>query len=190
MEQEQTKNESKRERATQIARMQKIKKIFWIAVVAVLIGIGVWGIITYRRYQDAHLPGVTYPEQKKEHVDENYQFSYNSNPPTSGPHFAQPSEWGIYKEELKDGALIHDLEHGGIWISYKPGIQDDIKKKLEGFYDTYGRKIVVTPRAANDTDIAVAAWGHLDAFSVSEYSEMRIDRFIRAFRNKGPEYVP
>src|SRR3989344_5078 len=44
--------------------------------------------------------------------------AYNSNPPTSGPHYEQPSRWGVSQAELPDEQLIHNLEHGGIWISY------------------------------------------------------------------------
>ena len=115
---------------------------------------------------------------------------YNSNPPTSGDHYPHTSEWGAYDKEIADGILIHNLEHGGIWISYKPSIPEEMKQKLEGFSKKWGRKIIVVPRSANDTDIALAAWQRLDKFNVSEYSDERIERFIRAYRNKGPEFVP
>ena len=65
-----------------------------------------------------------------------------------------------------------------------------MKQKSEGLYEKYGRKIIVTPRSKNDTDIALAAWTRLDKFNVNEYSDERVEKFIKAFRNKGPEFVP
>lgn len=44
--------------------------------------------------------------------------NYNSNPPTSGPHLSPAAPWGAYDVELDDRQAIHNLEHGGVWITY------------------------------------------------------------------------
>lgn len=180
----------KRSRMNEAIRRKRMTRVFWgagiIAAMVLLIGMGVW--VSKRRGQN--LPGVSYPDQGRDHVSLDSAHEYNSNPPTSGWHYANPADWGVYDKELPDKILIHNIEHGGIWISYKPGIPEDVRKKLENFHHEWGRKIIVTPRAANDTDIAVAAWAHLDTMSASEYSEDRITKFIKAYRNRGPEFVP
>ena len=186
-EKQQSDKELRRESAI---RAQRLTRIFLGIGIGIVVILAIAGGIAYSRYRTAHLPGQFFPEQGREHVAPGYQFTYNSNPPTSGPHFGEPAEWGAYKEELPDQTLIHNLEHGGVWISYKPGIPDDLRQKLENFYTTWGRKIIVTPRTKNDSDIALAAWSRLDTFSASEFSEERVNRFIKAFRNRGPEFVP
>ena len=135
-------------------------------------------------------PGGLIADQGRTHVALGTPFDYNSNPPTSGPHFATPAEWGVYTEEIHDQILVHNLEHGGILISYKPGANADVIAKLEVIAKEYGRKLIMTPRAANDTEFALAAWNHLDKFSAAEFSEERVRNFIRTYRNKGPEFVP
>lgn len=183
----QSQKEMRRELAI---RTKRVKRIFWgFGIIVIIVVVGAIGLFATRR-RSANLPGQLIPDQGAEHVAPEHQFEYNSNPPTSGPHFANPAEWGIYKEELPDQTLIHNLEHGGVWISYKPGIPDETREKLEKFYETWGRKVIITPRAKNDADIALAAWNHLDTFGVSEYSDERVERFIKAFRNRGPEFVP
>lgn len=117
-------------------------------------------------------------------------FQYHSSPPTSGPHFANVAEWGVYTEEIHDQILIHNLEHGGILIAYRPGIDPGIIAKLEAIAKAFGRKVIMAPRAANDADIALAAWTRVEKFPASEFSEERVREFIRAWRNKGPEFVP
>ena len=42
---------------------------------------------------------------------------HNSNPPSSGWHYAQPTNGGFYNESIPDEAVIHNLEHGDIWIA-------------------------------------------------------------------------
>lgn len=185
-----SRGEWKRLRADQAVRSKKRRAMLWIIIVLVILGGLIGGGIAYSKWKKKNLPGQSYPNQGQEHVGPEHKHIYNSNPPTSGWHFPQPAEWGIYQDELPDETVIHNLEHGGIWISYKPTISEDIKGKLENFYTKYGRKIIVTPRSKNDSDIAVAAWNRLDKFSAAEYSDERVARFIKAFRNKGPEFVP
>lgn len=186
----QSRSEIKRARAPYAIRKKKVRKVIRslgaVIVAGLLIGWFVWNASN----RSQNLPGKFIPDQGRQHVGPGHGHTYNSNPPTSGPHFAQPAEWGIYKEEIPDEVLVHNLEHGGIWISYKPGIPEDVIVKLESFREKYGRKIIVAPRSANDTDIALAAWTRLDKFSVSEYSDERVEEFIKAYRNKGPEFVP
>lgn len=185
-----SKSELKKVRTDQAIRRKIVKKTLWaLGAVVILSGL-IAGWIQYSKMRGQSLPGQLITDQGREHVGANHEHIYNSNPPTSGWHFPRPEEWGIYKEELPDETLIHNLEHGGIWISYKPDISEDIRKKLESFYEKFGRKIIITPRAKNDSDIALAAWNRLDKFSISEYSDERVEKFIKAFRNKGPEFVP
>lgn len=182
--------EIKKMRADEAVRRASRKKIIWVIVVVIILAVLIGGSIWYSNWGKKHLPGIAYPNQGQEHIKPGQEHvAYNSNPPTSGPHFEQPAKWGIYKEELPDETLIHNLEHGGIWISYKPGIAEDLRKKLEHFYEKWGAKIIVTPRAKNDTDVVLAAWTRLDTFSAADYSENRVERFIEAFRNKGPELI-
>ena len=41
-------------------------------------------------------------------------------PPAGGPHFINPLPSGVYDEVVEDGRAIHSLEHGLIWITYRP----------------------------------------------------------------------
>lgn len=179
------KGEIKKSRVDQAIHRAKMKIVWWVvgilAIVAAITAGGIW----YSKSRSQNLPGAFYPEQGREHVPlDDKKYEYNSNPPTSGWHFAKPANWGVYKEEMDDRILIHNLEHGGVWISYKPEIPDDIKKKLESYFEKYGTKVIVTPRKANDADIVLAVWTRLEKFSVSEFSEERVDNFIRRLRNK------
>lgn len=114
---------------------------------------------------------------------------YTSTPPTSGPHYSQTARSGFREEEIPDQHIIHNLEHGDIWIAYHPRVSDEIKKELKQFA---AAKVIITPREANDSDIALAAWGRLDAFDIENDAVPveRVKDFIGRYTNKGPERVP
>ncbi len=129
--------------------------------------------------------GESYEDQGREHVPlEQVSDPSNSNPPTSGDHLAQPAEWGVYQNELPDKQLIHNLEHGGIWISYKD-IDPETKSKLESIGKANPGSVIVTPRMANDSKIILAAWTRLE--KMETYDEAKILEFIKANKNKSPE---
>ena len=114
---------------------------------------------------------------------------YTSNPPTSGPHYGQTARSGFRDEMISDQNIIHNLEHGDIWIAYHPRIAGETKEALKQFG---AAKVIITPREANETDIALAAWGRLDIFDI-ENDTLPIERikdFIKRYTNKGPEQVP
>lgn len=132
------------------------------------------------------------PDEGRTHLSEGTTVEYNSNPPTSGNHWSEPLADGIYNTEKPDEAIVHSLEHGRVWVSYKPSIPEQTKKTLEELLKKYGGT-VLTPRSANDMDIALAAWNRLDTFSLNPdgtVDEQRITDFINRWRNKGPEFIP
>ena len=73
-------------------------------------------------------PGVEQSDHGREHVDSK---KYGGDqPPTSGAH-ANPVSWGVYDTEVRDDQLIHNMEHGGIYISYQPSLPKEQVEKLK-----------------------------------------------------------
>lgn len=128
--------------------------------------------------------GQAFPilDQKHIAVGEEHP-AYNSNPPTSGYHYAQPAPWGVKVSELPDEQVVHNLEHGGIWISYQ-NIDEPTKALLEKLTASQ-TKMIMTPRAKNDSPIVVTSWGRVEKFQ--SYDEKALLAFIEANRNKSPE---
>ena len=93
---------------------------------------------------------------------------------------------------LSDEQLVHNLEHGGIWVSYRPSIGDAQKQFLENLLVNYTTKVIVTPRAQNDSDLVLAAWGRLLKLEIPLIPEKEdlIIQFIETYKNKGPEFIP
>jgi hypothetical protein len=113
---------------------------------------------------------------------------YNSDPPTSGQHYAQTARSGFREDTIADEHIVHNLEHGDIWISYNPRISESVKNELKQFA---AAKVIITPRESNENDISLAAWGRLDVLNIENDALPieRIENFIKRYINKGPERI-
>lgn len=176
-------------------KSRRIKKIIVGVIVTVLLLLVGWTLY------DGTKPSRTLGEdrsraialQEASHIKiEDQHPAYNSNPPTSGPHWADPVRPGVFDKSQPDEGVVHSLEHGMIWISYTSSIPDMAKEVLRKI--TRGHAgIVLTVRDANDADIALAGWGRLDTFTVNQdgsVDEGRILDFIARYYDKGPEKLP
>lgn len=148
------------------------------------------------------LPGEKLTDLGREHIGIGTEVKYNSNPPTSGPHYADWIKAGVYSEPKDDRNLVHSLEHGYVIMSYKCSVdqirseasesakpEDQCQQRQDQLKQVYdkkgGRKLIVIPRADLETNFALTAWTYLDKFD--EFDEKRVTSFIDAHRDQGPE---
>lgn len=184
-----SKGERERLARLKASRWRLFRKILvWLLVIGGIAAGSVWAVKSTKK-SEANKPGISYANQGNAHITPGTEHPpYNSNPPTSGPHWASPAAWGVYDQALPDEQFIHNLEHGGIWISYKDPQDQDLVGKLKDIAGQYTIKVILTPRPQNDEKIAVAAWGRL--LKLDQFDRGQILDFIKTYINKGPEDVP
>jgi hypothetical protein len=85
---------------------------------------------------------------------------WNTFPPTSGPHYAEPAVWGAYTEPLQKARVIHNLEHGGVFIQYGSKVPASTVTQLQAFYDEHKPGTLLAPLPALGNKIALGAWVH------------------------------
>jgi hypothetical protein len=114
---------------------------------------------------------------------------YNSDPPTSGPHYAEPASWGVYEEVLLDEQLVHNLEHGEIVVYYRPDLVDEtVMEQFRTIQRSFPRKSLFVPRPQARTAIVLTSWGYL--LELDEFDEQAVREFIRRNKNRAPEFFP
>jgi hypothetical protein len=114
---------------------------------------------------------------------------YNSTPPTSGWHYAQPAPWGISAVPIPNETQVHNLEHGGIMVQYDcPQGCPDIVAQLEAIARSYRSKVILAPYPGLERPIALTSWGKI-AF-LDSVDEAFIRRFIAENKDKAPEFFP
>ena len=132
----------------------------------------------------------TFAEQSRDHIGQGQPHPpYDSNPPTSGWHWANPQDWGIYTNQQFQEHLVHNLEHGGIVIQYN-GLSAADVQRLTDFVKRDAYHVILAPYPAlpQSEKVAVTAWTHLE--TCNGVDETALQSFINAFRDKGPELVP
>jgi len=141
--------------------------------------------------------GTEYESQGREHLknESDRHEAYNSDLPTSGPHAAQPANWGVYTSEVPDEKFVHNLEHGGVVITYKPDLATSDVAKLKTIAETIsktgddkskkGFKVIMAPRSKNTKPVQLAAWQY--AMSLDAVDEAKITNFYRDHLNRAPE---
>ncbi len=177
-------------------RSLPVKKIRNWGIFVVVIALLVFG--TYMLIKGSAPEGEDFSRAvpvlaSRDHIPVGFESSaeYNSNPPTSGPHYGTPARPGFRENLIEDRYLIHSLEHGLVLISYHPRIGEEAEK----LRDVTGAFTVVVQRDANNEDIALAAWGRLDAFNLEDKTIdaddlQRVSDFTQRYANKGPERIP
>lgn len=108
------KEKKRLERESKAKKRKFGKLIIFLGIILVLSFAG-WKLISET---SSPLPGEQLDDLGADHISDISEVAYNSNPPTSGPHFPIWTKRGVYDREISDGYLIHSLEHGYIVISY------------------------------------------------------------------------
>ena len=186
-EREQTRERERRQDNFAKTHKSLVRYGLWI-LAFVVIGYGIF-LLAQTAGPDGEDFSTRYEIQGRNHIaDGASHLPYNSNPPSSGWHYVSPARGGFYEESLPDERVIHNLEHGDIWIAYRSDISGEAKEILESFA---GRYVVVSPRFENEGDISLVAWGRVDTFDIENgvIDEGRIKDFIKRYDNRGPEKV-
>lgn len=117
-------------------------------------------------------------EEEANHHAPCSELTPHTNPPTSGPHYTEWAQFGVYDEPIPDGFLLHGLEHSAVALLYNCDLVeaagdscDDLVAELRAFYSDYPtdplctevpHRLYVIPDPNLDVPFAATAWqGHL-----------------------------
>jgi len=124
---------------------------------------------------------------------------WNTSPPTNGPHYQVPAVWGAYTTPLYKAQVVHNLEHGGIFIQYGPGVPQSTVDQLKGFYDKHLNGTILAPLPSLGSKIALGVWttktnqpnnGTAYLAKCGSFDEAAYAAFFKDFQFKGPERFP
>ena len=172
------------ERLTQYERRKKewLYTRIGLGLVAVLIlgGIG-WGAWTaYDNWQEEQdLEGVVdFDSLVSEHVPDGEAVPYVESPPVGGPHDNAWQNCGFYDGQVRNENAVHSLEHGTVWITYRPDLpQEDIDKLRSDFEgEAY---VLVSAYPGLQAPVVAQTWGH--QLVLDGVDDDRLATFVRVY---------
>ena len=85
---------------------------------------------------------------------------YPQTPPVGGDHAPVWQNCGFYNDPVPSESAVHSLEHGAVWITYRPGLD---RASVEALAATAGLRsyVLVSPWDGGDlpAPVVLSAWG-------------------------------
>jgi Protein of unknown function (DUF3105) len=137
----------------------------------------------------------SHPSEGNKHVDTGTTVNYGTNPPTTGNHWPtdQIAAPGFYAEPVESERLVHNMEHGGIIIWYRPEAPQEVEDKLQQVVEQQPEATIAVPWGELESpyNFALTAWFGGDNSgkiqSCEQVSQEVIDDFRARFQGRGPE---
>jgi hypothetical protein len=122
-----------------------------------------------------------YPGLARDHVTGAVR--YPQTPPVGGAHAPVWQNCGIYSSPVPNQTAVHSMEHGAVWLTYRPDLPKKQIRKLEALARGHPY-VLVSPYPRLPHTIVASAWGR--QLAVDDAGDPRLERFIEAFE-QGPQ---
>lgn len=161
----------------------------------VLLGLLAWQIHEARKPPKGGDPHTSNPQLKAvktfdyvggEHTSE--PVHYAQTPPAGGPHDPVWDDCGVYTQPIRNENGVHDLEHGTVWVTYRPGLSQSGIQALENqLTKVKDGKTILSPYPGLPAPVVATVWNaQLD---LTGPDDPRLPVFIHVYGDghTGPE---
>jgi len=174
---------SRKEQRRQELAAQKRKRTLLIWVPIGIIVAGLVSVILFRAFEP-DIEGITaFGAQSRDH-DIEATFADAGLPPTGGSHNPRWQNCGIYDAPVDNSLAVHSLEHGAVWLAYRPDLPVEQVADLRDLVRGQGY-VLMSPFPGLKSDVVMSAWS--TQLRIDSLPDERIESFINRYRNQGPE---
>jgi hypothetical protein len=107
------------------------------------------------------------------------RIDYQESPPLGGPHNVVWQNCGVYTVALHNEHAVHALEHGAIWITYRPDLSSaEIQRLQTVASDDF---MLLSPYPGLAAPVVASAWNR--QLQLTGADDPRLAQFIRRFKN-------
>lgn len=151
----------------------------WLGPLLALVILAAGGIALARRGLGSGGPitGVaTFGNLSKDH--QAGALSYPQTPPVGGTHNPVWQNCGIYDAPILDENALHSLEHGAVWIAYRPDLAAAAVEQLRSLVRGRGHALL-SPYAGLPAPVVASAWGV--QLKVDSAADARLAQFVAKY---------
>ena len=85
--------------------------------------------------------------------------NYAQTPPAGGPHDPVWQDCGVYTQPLRNENAVHSLEHGTVWITYRPDLSASDVATLQSDLDAVkDHKTILSPYPDLPAPVVITVW--------------------------------
>ncbi len=118
-----------------------------------------------------------YPGLSHDHLKDGEAVpTYPQSPAVGGKHNPVWVTCRAYDVPVPDMFAVHSMEHGGVWVTYRPDLSPADVAAVTGRAERNSEFVLVSPYPGQDAPVVVTAWG-LQLITAGP-ADARIDAFI------------
>lgn len=106
--------------------------------------------------------------------------TYRESPPVGGDHAEYWARCKFFEEPVVNVLTVHSLEHGAVWLAYRPDLSTEDLAVLRGFVDGE-REILASPYPGLTKPLVAVAWAR--QLPLDSVRDPRLVQFIEAFHD-------
>ena len=103
---------------------------------------------------------------------------YHSNPPTNGKHAPLWQNCGFYPEPIQDRNAVHSVDHGVVWITYRPHLPQQQIETLRSYGDE--NYVMVSPHPGQHAPVIATSWRV--QLELDSADDPRLEKFVDQFK--------
>jgi hypothetical protein len=104
--------------------------------------------------------------------------NYDRHPPTNGNHAPIWQNCGFYEKPIEDRHAVHSLDHGVVWISYRPDLPEQQVRALRPYGDE--SYVIASPYPGQYAPVVATSWRV--QLELNGANDPRLKRFVDEFR--------
>ena len=187
-------------RREQLRQERRRRSLFWNSVIlgsiVLFLAFVAWYVFANQR--PGPLPGeLIIPDEGAAVYPAGQTIPYQTYPPSSGGHYADPAPWGFSSTPVPEGTYLTNLARGGVvYLYYCATACPDVEQQLQDFYNkaapdkTYNTvRILISPYQRQlPTQIVALAWDH--ELNLPQFNQDLMSRWYERFVDLGPDVQP
>ncbi len=150
----------------------------------VVVGLALLGVLLFFNLRTPEpIRGlINYPSPSRGHV--NVVLPQTELPPPGGEHSPVWQNCGVYESPVAIENAVHSMEHGAIWITYRPDLPEADVERLQDL--AWGENfLLLSPYTNLASPLVLTAWGV--QLELEDARDSRIGAFINEYIGRGPE---
>ncbi|GAA3822104.1 DUF3105 domain-containing protein [Sphaerisporangium flaviroseum] len=184
--------QARREHLAQLRAAQKRKErrtamLMWGAgAFVIVLLVGIVGFYVIRDRAETSLDAVkSFNYKGSQHTP--IKVNYKETPPVGGEHNPAPQQCGVYDQPINSENGVHSMEHGAVWITYRPDLPKADVDKLKALVTS--DYVLLSPFPGLPAPVVASSWNH--QLSLNGASDPRLPKYITKYMQNPsttPEY--